>query len=157
MIKAFNLSLAVLLSLTIFSCKQTDDPAVSHSQNSDKLSAKDAVEFIRESEETLTELLQENERMAWVYSNFITEDTEQLAAIANKKFTAMQVELAVEAAKYYEIEALDADSKRKLNILRSGITIPAPRDVAKTAEQSDIGAKLGGMYGKGEYCYADGR
>jgi peptidyl-dipeptidase A len=157
MIKAFNLSLAVLLSLTIISCKQTDDPAISQSQNSDKLSAEDAVEFIRESEETLTELLQENERMAWVYSNFITEDTEQLAAIANKKFTAKQVELAVEAAKYYEIETLDAGSKRKLNILRSGITIPAPRDAAKTSEQSDIGAKLGGMYGKGKYCYADGR
>ena len=157
MIKAFNLSIAVLLSLTIISCKQADDPAISQLQNSDRLSAKDAVEFIRKSEETLTELLQENERMAWVYSNFITEDTEQLAAIANKKFTAMQVELAVEAAKYYEIEALDADSKRKLNILRSGITIPAPRDADKTAEQSEIGAKLGGMYGKGEYCYADGR
>jgi peptidyl-dipeptidase A len=157
MIKAFNLSLAILLSLTIFGCKQTDDPAISQLQTSDKLSAEDAVEFIRESEGTLTELLQENERMAWVYSNFITEDTEQLAAIANKKFTAKQVELAIEAAKYYEIEALDADSKRKLNILRSGITIPAPRDVAKTAEQSDIGAKLGGMYGKGEYCFADGR
>lgn len=157
MIKAFNLSLAVLLSLTIFSCKQTNDSTVTQSQNSDKPSAKDAVEFIRESEEILTELLQENERMAWVYSNFITADTEQLAAIANKKFTATQVELAIEAAKYYEIEALDADSKRKLNILRSGITIPAPRDAAKTAEQSDIGAKLGGMYGRGEYCYADGR
>lgn len=157
MIKAFNLSLAVFLSLTIFACKQTDDPAISQSQNSEKLTAADAIEFIRESEDTLTELLVENERMAWVYSNFITEDTEQLAAIANKKFTAKQVELAVEAAEYYEVKALDADSKRKLNILRSGITIPAPRDADKTAEQSDIGAKLGGMYGKGEYCYADGR
>ncbi len=70
--------------------------------------------------------------MAWVYSNFITQDTEILAALANKKFTATQVDLAVEAAKYYEIEGLDSDTRRKLNILRSGITIPAPRDAAKT-------------------------
>ncbi len=51
---------------------------------------------------------------------------------------------------------LTAIPAQKLNILRSGITIPAPQDIAKTAEQSEIGAKLGGMYGKGEYCYANG-
>ena len=97
-------------------------------------------------------LLAENERMAWVYSNFITPDTEMLAALTNKNFTAKQVELAIDAAKYAEIQGLDDDTVRKLNILRSGLTIPAPNDAAKTAEQSEIGAKLGGMYGKGEYC-----
>jgi peptidyl-dipeptidase A len=41
-------------------------------------------------------------------------------------------------------------------MLRSGITIPAPMDAAKTAEQSEIGAKLNGMYGRGSYCREDG-
>ena len=88
--------------------------------------------------------------------NRFPEHAEILAALASKKFTAAQVDLAVEAARYHEIEGLDGDTRRKLNILRSGITIPAPRDTAKTAEQSEIGAKMGGMYGKGEYCYANG-
>jgi peptidyl-dipeptidase A len=147
---------ALLLLLMLVSCKQANDPTVSDSSSPGKLTTNDAVDFVVDAEAQLAGLLVENERMAWVYSNFITQDTEMLAALANKKFTAKQVELAVEAARYYEIQELDSDTRRKLNILRSGITIPAPRDAAKTAEQSEIGAKLGGMYGKGEYCYADG-
>ena len=147
---------AMLLTLLLFACDQADDPTVIQSVRTGELSAKDAVEFIARSEEQLAGLLTENERMAWVYSNFITPDTEMLAAHTNKTFTAKQVELAVEAARYNEIAGLDSDTRRKLDILRSGITIPAPRDAAKTAEQSEIGARLGGMYGKGEYCYANG-
>ncbi|MDH4019651.1 MAG: M2 family metallopeptidase [Xanthomonadales bacterium] len=157
MFKTILRASALLLLLMLVSCKQANDSTVSDSSNPGKLTANDAIDFVVDAEEQLAGLLVENERMAWVYSNFITQDTEMLAALANKKFTAKQVELAIEAARYYEIPELDSDTRRKLNILRSGITIPAPRDVAKTAEQSEIGAKLGGMYGKGEYCYEDGR
>ncbi len=66
------------------------------------------------------------------------------------------MELAVEAARYSALAGLDDDTRRKLDILRSGINIPAPSDSDKIAEQSEIGAKLGGMYGRGEYCYANG-
>jgi peptidyl-dipeptidase A len=152
-----SLSVALMLvSLLLLACKQADDPTMAIQAEPRGLTAADAVKFVAQSESQLAELLFENEHMAWVYSNFITSDTEMLAARANKNFTAKQVELAVEAANYYEIPGLDDDTLRKLNILRSGITIPAPRDAAKTAEQSEIGAKLGGIYGRGEYCYANG-
>jgi len=156
MFKTLRYFLVLLLPLVLFACKQTDDAAPAVTAGAGELTANDAVEFLAQSEIQLAELLAENERMAWVYSNFITSDTEMLAALATRKFTAKQVELAVEAARYYGIADIDDDTRRKLNILRSGITIPAPSDAAKTAEQSEIGAKLGGMYGKGEYCYADG-
>jgi len=157
MFKTILRAAALLLLLALVSCKQANDQTVSDSASPGKLTATDALDFVITAETQLAVLLLENERMAWVYGNFITQDTEMLAALANKKFTAKQVELAIEAARYYEIPELDSDTRRKLNILRSGITIPAPRDAAKTAEQSEIGAKLGGMYGKGEYCYPDGR
>ena len=147
---------ALLLFLVLFACKPADDSTVTALADPVNLSVKDAVDFVAQAGTQLDGLLLENERMAWVYSNFITEDTEMLAALANKRFTESMVGLAVEAAKYYEIEGLDSDTRRKLNILRSAITIPAPRDAAKMAEQSEIGARLGGMYGKGEYCYANG-
>jgi peptidyl-dipeptidase A len=143
-------------TLLLFACKQMDDVTVTVSANDTRLTAESAVKFVTESEAQLEALGQEAERMAWVYSNFITEDTEQLAAVANKKFTARQVELASEAAAYNDVEGIDGDTRRKLDMLRSGITIPAPSDADKTAEQSEIGAKLGGMYGKGEYCYSNG-
>ncbi|MCP4047816.1 MAG: M2 family metallopeptidase [Gammaproteobacteria bacterium] len=157
MIMVFRCFLVMLLPMLLIACHQKDDLTAAKSGADVSLTAKDAIEFVERSEQQLEVLLQENERMAWVYSNFITEDTERLAAITNEKFTALQVHLAARAVRYYQIEDLDADTLRKLNILRSGITIPAPGDPAKTAEQSEIGAKLGAMYGKGEYCYDDGK
>ncbi len=146
----------MLLPLVLFACNQADDSPFNSSGKHQQLTAGNAVEFVTNAEQQLAGLMQESERMAWVHSNFITEDTEKLSAIASRKFTALQVELAAEAASYNDVEDINGDTRRKLNILRSGITIPAPRDVAKTAEQAEIGAKLAGMYGKGEYCYANG-
>lgn len=148
--------LPILLPLLLIACKPEIDVTVTGTDDVGEPSTESAVEFVARSEEQLAELGQEAERMAWVYSNFITEDTEKLSAIANEKFTAMQVKLAGEAAKFNDAEGIDGDTRRKLNMLRSGIVIPAPGDPAKTAEQSEIGTKLGGMYGKGEYCYANG-
>lgn len=146
----------MMLPLVLVACNQMDDLTVTISSNDKEMTAESAVNFVTQSEQQLSELGQEAERMAWVYSNFITVDTEKLAANANKKFTAKQVELAIEAAAYNDVAGVDAGTRRKLDILRSGIVIPAPSDAAKTAEQSEIGAKMGGMYGKGEYCYANG-
>jgi len=156
MIRTFNRLGLVLLLLVLFACGQVDDSTVASSGTHQQLTVENAVEFVVNSELQLAGLMQESERMAWVHSNFITEDTEQLSAIASRKFTRLQVELAAGAAKYNDVEGIDGDTRRKLNILRSGITIPAPRDAVKTAEQAGIGARLAGMYGRGEYCYANG-
>ena len=118
--------------------------------------ASDAAAFVVASEEKLARLGQHSERMSWVLSNFITGDTEMLAARAAELFTAAQVKTASEAARFNDVEGLDYDTARKLGMLRSGITIPAPMDAAKTAEQSEIGARLNGMYGRGSYCREDG-
>jgi len=146
----------MLLPLVLFACNQADDLSINSSGKNQQLTADSAIEFVTNAEQQLAVLMQETERMAWVYSNFITEDTGKLSAIASRKFTALQVELAAEAASYNDVEDIDGDTRRKLTILRSGITIPAPRDPVKTVEQAEIGAKLVGIYGKGEYCYANG-
>jgi len=145
------------LPLVLIACDQNDNLTVTISNNNEQATATRAVEFVARSEQQLEVLAREAERMSWVYSNFITEDTERLSAVATSRFTAKQVDLAAKAARYVEIEGLDTDTRRKLNLLRSSIVIPAPADADKTAEQSEIGSKLTGMYGKGEYCYANGR
>ena len=116
----------------------------------------DAADFVAASEERLARLGQHSERMGWVLANFITGDTEVLAARAAEKFTAAQVEVASEADRFNSVEGLDYDTARKLDFLKSGIIIPAPMDAAKTAEQSEIGAKLSGLYGRGSYCRENG-
>lgn len=116
----------------------------------------EAVAFVAQAEERLAELGQHSERVAWVLSNFITHDTEILAARAAADFTAAQVEIASQAARFNDLDGLDYDTRRKLDMLRSGIVIPAPMDPAKTAEQSEIGARLNSLYGRGRFCREDG-
>jgi peptidyl-dipeptidase A len=131
-------------------------PARSERADSTSPSATEAAAFVAAAEERLAELYQNRERQLWILENFITEDTELQAAKASERFTAAQVEIASQAAKFNGVAGLDEDLRRKLDMLRSGIVVPAPMDPAKTAEQAQIGAKLSGMYGKGKYCRGDG-
>jgi len=118
----------------------------------DQPTAEDAAAFVAQAEQRLEKLGQYSERMGWVQSNFITADTEQLAANASESMTSAQVEIASQAARYTKVAGLDADTARKLDILRTGITMPAPMDEAKSAEQAEIGARLQSLYGTGKYC-----
>ena len=155
MYKFSKLVLPLALSLLLCACEQvtitvSDEPPASGP------SVEEAVIFVAEAEQHLAALGQNSERMSWVLNNFITDDTEQLAAKASEQFTAAQVGIAVQAARFIGLDGLDYDTGRKLNIFRSGIVIPAPRDAAKIAEQAEIGAKMSGLYGKGSYCRAQG-
>lgn len=118
--------------------------------------AADAAAFVADAESRLEKLGQHAERNQWVLANFITFDTELLAATADEQFTAAKMQAATDAARYLDLSDLDEDTARKLGYLRTGITIPAPQDPQKLSEQAEIGAKLGGIYGKGKYCRADG-
>ena len=157
MIGAFKYFPTLLSALLLMACMPAGEGTVTVSGNPGSPTAENAVKFVANSERQLEELGLEAERMAWVYNNFITEDTEKLVAISNARFTAKQVELGLEAAGYVNVEGIDFDTARKLDMLRNGITMPAPRDADKIAEQSEIGAKLRGMYGGGKYCFADGK
>ncbi len=115
-------------------CKPSPDAAVSQAaaQSPETAaavsspSAAEAVAFVAQAEQRLAELGQYAERMAWVQSNFITYDTERLYASASEAMTAAQVEIASAAARFIGIAGLDRDIERKLHLLRTGITIPAP-------------------------------
>ncbi|MFC1740774.1 M2 family metallopeptidase, partial [Pseudomonadota bacterium] len=153
---------AALLTLT--ACEQPSDakfkPAsettVAEAPAATVQGVEEAREFVAASETTLERLAQHHERVSWVLANFITDDTELLAAKSAEQFTLAQVAVAAEAARFNGLEGLDYDTARKLNMLKSGIVIPAPMDPEKTAEQSEIGANLKGMYGRGSYCREDG-
>ena len=116
----------------------------------------EANQFIEQSEQTLSELSIDINRSEWIYSNFITEDTAALSASVGEKHTATSVKLATLAANYTNLPLTD-DNLRKLNILRSSLVLPAPLDPKKNAELAAISAELNGLYGKGKYCFEDGR
>src|SRR3546814_10458180 len=62
----------------------------------------------------------------------------------------MAVRFALEAAKYQNVPGLSADMKRKLNVLRGALVLPAPATAGAAAELNDIATKLQSAYGKGK-------
>jgi peptidyl-dipeptidase A len=117
----------------------------------DKPTVEDAQAFITRAEARLLELGNRQQRAAWVQATYITDDTEQIAAEANKDLIAATVEDAVEATKFDGLE-LPVDVARKLRLLKLSLSLPAPRDPALQSELTQLAASLEGMYGKGKYC-----
>ncbi|PIW60606.1 M2 family metallopeptidase [Shewanella sp. CG12_big_fil_rev_8_21_14_0_65_47_15] len=115
-----------------------------------------AIAFINDAEAQMAQLSIESNRAEWIYSNFITDDTAALSAAVGERISAASVKFATEAAKYANVD-LDPVNARKLNILRSALVLPAPLDPSKNAELAQISSELNGLYGKGKYCFADGK
>ncbi len=116
-----------------------------------KPSIKEAKKFLNEVERTYLEEGEYSAKIAWVQSNFITEDTVWLGAKSNEKMTAIGVNYAIQAAKYDNTK-LPADMRRKMNMLKNGLTIAAPIDEKKNKELAQISSELEAMYGTGKYC-----
>jgi len=143
-------ALVVASALMLTACNDKDDKKTTTSVVQ-QVTAADAKQFLESTETELVALYLEASRAEWIYANFITEDTSQLSAEVNRKMTETVVRLANEATKFNKI-TLDADSRRKLDKLKLALTLPAPQDADKTAQLSQLVAKLGGLYGKGKYC-----
>ncbi|OJY64439.1 MAG: peptidyl-dipeptidase [Sphingobium sp. 66-54] len=106
--------------------------------------------FVAAAEKDLFASIVDVGRAQWVNNTYITEDTDALAAQSAAKFTEMQVRYALEAAKYQAIPGLSPDTKRKLDILRSSIVLPAPTTPGAADELSAIATRLQSSYGKGK-------
>lgn len=114
-------------------------------------SIEDARAFIEKAEADLETVWEHSARAAWVQANFITEDTEILAARANERATALTVRLANEAARFNDLDLPD-ELERKLLLLRLALTVPAPSNPEETSELSRIQARMESTYGRGEFC-----
>ncbi|MCU8014500.1 M2 family metallopeptidase [Shewanella sp. SM74] len=156
-----KIALTVALALGLTACNdaqsKTDKTATAEAAVINTAPDKaQAIAFINDAEAKMAELSIESNRAEWIYSNFITDDTAALSAAVGEKVSAASVKFATEAAKYANVQ-LDPVNARKLNILRSALVLPAPLDPAKNTELAQISSELNGLYGKGKYCFADGK
>ena len=116
--------------------------------------AADAEAFLREAETRLLDLRIAAEQAAWVQQNFISEETNALAAATNAELMGATTELASAAARFAEIE-LPEEATRKLTLLRTSLAAVAPSDPALQRELAGIQAEMEAAYGRGEYCPDD--
>ena len=112
--------------------------------------AGDADAFVARAEKELSDYTVDASRMSWINATYITDDTDALAAKFGAQGTEMAVRFALEAAKYQKVSGLSPDAKRKLDILRGGIVLPAPTTPGAAAELNAIATKLQSSYGKGK-------
>ena len=106
---------------------------------------------MNKAEARLADLNVKVNQATWVHDNFITEDTEALAADANDENTAATTEL-VEGAKRFESLKMPPELERKFKLLKLSLTAPAPKDPKLRRELTQIAASLESDYGKGKYC-----
>jgi peptidyl-dipeptidase A len=155
--KRILLSLALAASFTgcaSHTAHQASDKTAttSHAQPT----ADDARAFIRGVEDALEPALEKSARTAWLQANFINFDSTWLAAKSGEEMTAMAVAMANEAKKFNGV-TVDPVTRRKLEMIKLGLTIPAPVDAKKNAELAQIQAELTSMYGTGKYCKPGGK
>ena len=102
-------------------------------------------------EAQMLDLGNELQRTGWVQETYLNGDTDVLAAKANERFIARTTEL-VNEAKQYESLDLPSDLRRKFNLLKLNLQMPAPADAKLRSELTMIAASLESSYGTGKYC-----
>ena len=118
----------------------------------------EAEQFIKSAEDRLNDLTTRQGRASWVQSNFITDDTEVMAAQADEVLIGATTELAKQTTRYDSLK-MPGDLARKMLLLKlsAAVPAPAPSDPKELAELARIGASLEGDYGKGKYCPKSGK
>jgi peptidyl-dipeptidase A len=111
-----------------------------------------AAAFVSDAETRLAALSEEAARIQWTRATNITFDTMWLESRINAQYTELQVELANGAARFNDVE-VPADVRRKLNLLRLGIVLPAPNRPGAAAELAELTTRLDSTYATGKFEY----
>ena len=146
-----------LVAIAIAGCTTTpppamaiDAPAAAPVEATAELTPAAADAFIAAAEKDLFDYSVQASQVNWVNATYITEDTDAMAARINAIGTEKSVKYALEAAKFAAVPGLAPDTKRKLDILRTGIVLPAPTTPGAATELNTIATDLQSQYGKGK-------
>jgi peptidyl-dipeptidase A len=135
------LAVAVVCAMAL-ACAQPTAPAPT---------AADAKAFLDTVNATMLRLNIAASQAGWVQQNFITDDTEALAARANQEAIDATAKFAKEATKFDQID-VPADQRRQLNLLKLSLVMATPADPKESDELTKIAARLESAYGKGKWC-----
>ena len=147
MIRTGISTFALMLSLAATPALAQKKPAPSQQA---ALTAADADTFVAEAEKALGEFSTPANQAAWVNATYINQDTDALQARFSSQQTELQVKYAVEAAKYVGIKGLSADTARKLDLMRNGLTLPAPTRPGAAVELATLTTRMSSAYGAGK-------
>jgi peptidyl-dipeptidase A len=144
------MKLARILSLAAMIFTPLISPA--HAQKSAAPpTPEEARKFIEAAEKRYFELSNKAQRAKWVAENFITDDTEQIAAEADEILNSSSTADAKAAHRFDNVK-LSPELARKRLLLELAAGFPAPNDSKSQKELAQLLASLDGEYGKGKWC-----
>lgn len=138
-------SIACALAAAVAGCSNPPAPTTGRTESAD--------EFVTRVDRRLIDLAIEANAAGWTQATYITPDTQTLSARANDRYLAFVSE-AAEEAKRYEGQRLSPATARSIALLKVSVSAPAPRDPAKRARLTELGARLEAAYGEAKYCPA---
>ena len=144
-------SIATSLATLLAACSPTTAPDAPPPAPT----AADAVAFLDDVEAQYTDLIEEYARTNWVNATYINYDTDWLVANIEARVTELGVKYAQEAVKYDGVD-VDAAARRKLELLKLALTLPAPQRPGAAQELAEITTRLASTYGTGKIEF-DGR
>lgn len=121
------------------------------SANESKATVADAEKFIADAEKRYLAVTINESRASWVQSNFITDDTEVIAAGAKEETIKTVKELAEESRKFDGLN-LPPDVARKIKLLKLALVLPAPGNPEEREKLTKIAVGMESAYGAGKYC-----
>lgn len=142
-------SLAVLAVALAAPAVSQDRAAAPKAAETGPVTAAQADAFITRAEQEIYEFNLVANRVAWINATYITDDTDALVARYDADAKKLSVRLALEAARYARASGLSADTKRKIDLLRGGIVLPAPTRQGAADELATISTRMQSLYGRG--------
>ena len=143
--RSFKFKAAALFAATLLAACSVGNAPTS------KTTITDAGKFVEEAEKRYLDVAIKESQASWVQSNFITPDTEAIAAAAKEETIKVIKELA-EQARQFDGQNLSPDVARKLKLLKLALALPAPGNAAEREELTRISVSMESAYGAGKYC-----
>lgn len=111
-----------------------------------------AREFIEEAEAKIETSNEFAARIYWINANFITDDTNWLAAKVGAEGALLSTNLANRAKRFNGL-TLPADMARKMDSLKRGSNFPAPDKDGAAENLSQLMTNLDSTYGTGKFVF----
>ena len=111
----------------------------------------EAQRFLANVNATVLRLGVEQQQASWVYSTYITADTEALNARADQAFTQAMAKFAKDAVKYDNV-TVSMGERRQFDLLKLSLEKVTPADPPAAAELTRLSSSLEATYGRGKWC-----
>ncbi|MBO9379005.1 peptidase M2 family protein [Sphingomonas histidinilytica] len=144
------LALAALLATAPALAEEQQPAAAAANTSTAAPTVAEADAFVADAEKQLADLGIYGAQVAWINATYITDDTDAVNARVGAEFTEMQVRYASGAARFDGLKGLSYDTRRKLDILKQSIVLPAPATPGAAKELNDLATRLQSAYGKGK-------